>query len=61
MRIVLEREAKKYKAFVYDFFWKVLRPARKYRELTDDQAELLEELWEGWFDLKEQHNIKEEE
>lgn len=61
MRIVFEREVAKYKSFVYQYYWDIMRPIYKYRELTEDQAEIVEELREAWFDLKEEWGIREDE
>jgi len=60
MRIVIEREVAKYKHFVEDF-QEVLRHFRKYRALDESQAELINEMWDDWFDLKEAWDIKEDE
>jgi hypothetical protein len=61
MRIVIEREADKYKAFLLDYQENVLRHIKKYRDLDESQAAIILHLWEEWFDLKEQHGIKEDE
>lgn len=61
MRIVFERDVDKYKSFVYDYYWHVIRPMYKYRELTEEQAEIVIEMREEWFNLKDEHNIKEDE
>jgi hypothetical protein len=61
MKIVIEREVAKYKGFVSQFYWRILRPLCKYRELTEDQAKIAEELREAWFNLKDEWNIQEDE
>jgi hypothetical protein len=61
VRIVIEREVQKYKSFVYDFYWRGIRPMYKYRELTEEQAKIAEEIRESWFRLKDEWNIKDDD
>jgi len=59
MRIVIEREVHKYQKLVWDFQM-YLRDIWKYRELTDDQAELIDEIWHEWHYLKNEDGIEDE-
>lgn len=57
MRIVIEREAEKYKDAMWRFYQDVLRPVWKWGEHSEETAETVEQIRDGWFRVLEEHSI----
>jgi len=59
MRIVIEHGVHKYQKLVWDFQM-YLRNIWKYRELTDGQTELIDDIWHSWLVFKNENGIEDE-